>query len=370
MGIVVAPSASAHGAADPSIAAVLDRVALDMPGVSLTVQTTSLGSQFVLENPTPTEATVMSAAGDPLFRIGPEGVLANFRSPDWYTSKLVGGDVTVPPRAVDRGTPVWVRVSQDPAWGWFDHRLHDAVLTDDQKDSMDTLEPFGAWSVPVGYGDRQGTVDGHFEYRPPLGSFVPSLENLEPAPGVRLAALPGNPVPGVSVENRRDQEVIVLGEVGEPFLRLTGEGVEHNELSPTWLAQQSGQIASGGDPAAAPQWVGMGSTPQASFTVRGAEPDLAPAELYAMTGPADVKDWSVAMVIDGQRVDVAGVTTFTPVERGGDATWWWIGGSAVLLLLVGAGLWWWLRRGRSGHDAGPDDHPAPGSHRREVGADR
>lgn len=371
MGVAVAPSASAHGASDPSVAAVLDRVALDMPGVSLTVETTSLGSQFILENPTPTETTVMSTAGDPLFRVGPEGVLANFRSPDWYTSKLVGGDVTVPPRAVDRGSPVWVRVSEDPSWGWFDHRLHDAVLSEDQKASMDTLEPFGAWSVPISHGDRQGTVDGHFEYRPPLGSFVPSLSSNEPVPGLRLTALPGNPVPGLSVDNRTGQEVVVLGEQDEPFLRITGRGAEHNELSPTWLAQQSGQASPGGDAAAPPSWVEMGSSPQVSFTVRQAEPDLPPAELYAMTDSADVKEWTVPLLIDGQRLDVDGVTTFNPADRGsGDSTWWWIGGSVALLVLVGLGLWWWLRRGRPGPDARPGSQPAAGAHRRQVGARR
>ncbi|WP_145981389.1 hypothetical protein [Pseudonocardia sp. HH130629-09] len=366
----MAPSASAHGAADPSIAAVLDRVGIDMPGVDLTVRTTSLGSQFVLENPTPTEVTVTSAAGDPLFRIGPDGVLANFRSPDWYTSKLVGGDVTVPPRAVDRGVPVWVRVSKDPSWGWFDHRLHDAVLSAEQKSSMDTLEAFGAWSVPIGYGDRRGTVDGHFEYRPPLGSFVPHLQESEPAPGIRLIALPGNPVPGVSVENGLDQEVVVLGEVGEPFLRLTTAGAEHNELSPTWLAEQSGQMGAGGDPAAQPRWVGMGRTPQVSFTVRAAEPDLGQADLYAMTDSADVREWTVALLVDGRRIDVSGVTTFNPLDRGGDATWWWIGGIAVLLLTVGTVLWWWSRRGRSGAGTAPDGGPASDARDRRVGRDR
>jgi hypothetical protein len=367
----IAPMASAQAQnGESDVAAVMDR-SPDMPGVNLSVQTTSMGSQFVLDNPTPTEVTVMSQAGDPLFRIGPGGVLANFRSPDWYRSKAVAEEVQIPPRATDRGTPVWVRVSTDPSWGWFDQRLRDANLNDDQKSSMEPLDPFGAWSVPMTFGDKPGTADGHFEYRPAMGSFVPTLSETQPANGVSLTALPGNPTPGVAVNNQGANEIVVLGQAGEPFLRLTPQGAESNEQSPTWLAQQAAPGGPKGDPAAPPQWRSIGQNPQVSFTVPWADTDLPPADLYAMSSSQDVKSWTISMIVDGQRVDVPGVTTFNPADRGGISMWWWVGGAVVLLAVVLVVTWWFLRRRRSSSGSGGNDAGTSmprGSHRAKADA--
>ncbi|WP_132424633.1 hypothetical protein [Pseudonocardia endophytica] len=369
LGIAPVASAQAQGTSS-DIAAVMDR-SPDLAGATLSVQATEMGSQFVLDNPTPTEITVMSTAGDPLFRIGPGGVLANFRSPDWYRSKAVAEEVQIPPRAADRGTPVWVKVSLDPSWGWFDPRLRDATLTDDQKASMDPLDPFGAWSVPVTVGDRPGTADGHFEYRPPMGSFVPTLSETQPADGVSLTALPGNPTPGIGVNNQGAGEIVVLGEAGEPFLKVTQQGAEANEQSPTWLAQQGGAEAAGpkGDPAAPPQWRSLGQSPQVSFTVPWADSDLSPADLYAMSGSQDVQNWTISMIVDGQRFDVPGVTTFNPADRGGISIWWWIGGAVVLLAVVIVGTRWILRRRRTSSGSGGNDAGTSvprGSHRAKA----
>jgi hypothetical protein len=365
-GIALAPAASAHEGTDPEIAAVLDSVTPAMPGVDLTVETTGLGSQFVLANPTPTEVTVLSSAGDPLFRIGPDGVLGNLRSPEWYSSKVPSGSVTVPERATVGGTPVWARVADEPAWGWFDHRLHQATLSPEQKAETDPLEPFGSWSVPLSYGDALGSVDGHFEYRPPVGTFTPELSETTPAPGITLAALPGNPTPAVSIDNAGPSEVVVLGDQDEPYLRITPQGSEANQLSPTWLATQDGAQPPG-DAAAPPAWTPVSTNGRYSFPLERAGPDGDLAELYAATGPEVVREWTLSLLVDGDRVDVDGTTTLTPVEgRGGFWTVWTVGGAIVLGLVVAGAAVWFVRRRRSEPPSGGQH-----AHRREpVGSVR
>ncbi|MGH2757857.1 MAG: hypothetical protein ACRDI3_08720, partial [Actinomycetota bacterium] len=54
----------------------------------------------------------------------------------------------------------------------------------------------------------------------------PAIEGLE----VRVVQLTG---PVLIVTNNTDRTVVILGEEGEPFLRITTKGVETNERSPT-----------------------------------------------------------------------------------------------------------------------------------------
>jgi hypothetical protein len=338
-GLALAPLAQAHEGTDFEIAAVLDQVSPQMPGVTLTVETTPLGSQFVLENPTETEVTVLSSVGDPLFKVGPGGVLGNFRSPEWYTSKVPNGAITIPERAAERGAPVWARVSSDPAWGWFDHRLHTVALTPEQKEVTAPLAELGSWTVPLMYGETLGSVDGHFEFHPRLGSFVPELSDESPAPGVTLTALQGNPRPGVSIANSGSSEVIVLGELGEPYLRITERGTEANGASPTWIASQnpSAQGTQAGDPTVPPQWVSVNLGSQYSFGLPWAEPEQDLAGLYGIKEPTVVRTWSLALVVDGRPIVVDGTTTMIPLGYAPSAwPFWLLVGGAVLALGVGA----------------------------------
>src|SRR6185436_2355742 len=109
--------------------------------------------------------------------------------------------------------------------------------------------------------------------------FEPTLTNTQPAPGVTLTALPGNPTPAISVSNTGPDEVVVLGDQDEPFARITNKGAEANTLSPTWVASQdrAAVATSGADPKAPPRWEAVGNTGQYSFTLDRAGPqqDLA-----------------------------------------------------------------------------------------------
>lgn len=359
--------ARAQEAPDAEIVPVVDRLAPELPGVALTVEPTAGGPQFVLDNPTATEVEVLSTAGDPLFRIGPDGVLANFRSPDWYRSKQPGAVATVPDRAVDKGVPVWVRVSQTPAWGWFDQRLVPDPGTAAQKADAEPLQSFGTWSVPLRHGDAVGAAEGHFEYRPALGTFVPTLDTTTPAPGVTLTALAGNPVPAIAVDYSGTGEVVVLGDEGEPYLRVTAQGSEANTLSPTWRATRPAQLTGRpADAAAAPDWEQVGTTGLQSFAFPAAGPGQDLAALYALTDAAVVREWSVTLVVDGERVVVPGRTTLTPVGAdAGPGVWTWLGLVVAVLAVALAAAWWLLRRGRR-----PVGGTPPAAPREPVGTRR
>ncbi|HVL84123.1 MAG TPA: hypothetical protein VM367_07555 [Pseudonocardia sp.] len=350
-GMLLAPAALAHNSPDQDVLPVIDRITPEMEGVTISIETTPLGSQFVVENPTETEVTILSSVGDPLYRIGPEGVLGNFRSPEWYTGKVPDGAITIPERAAERGTPVWARVNTDPAWGWFDHRLHAVGVEPERKAELAPLAELGTWSVPVQFGGQLGAIEGHYEFRPPVGQFVASISETEPAPGVTLLALQGNPTPGLSIDNNGSSEVIVLGDEGEPYLRITPAGTEANALSRTWVTSQDPSAVAGRglDPAAPPQWVPANAGSQYSIVLRRAEPEQDLAELYAIESPTVVREWTVSMIIDGRPVEIQGETTMTPV--GYEPSVWWtvlyVVGAVLVAGAVMTGLWWFVARRRS-----------------------
>ena len=373
LGVLVgAPSALADSEADPLIAAVVDHVTPGVPGVTVDSVLTNLGPQFVVDNPTRTEFVVLSSAGDPFLRIGPLGVLANIRSPQWYTSKTPAAGVSIPPQAVDHAVPLWGRVSDTPQWGWYDPRLQAPQLTPAQVATATPLQHLGDWSVPVQYGGTLGAIAGHFEYRPPLGQFDSSVSQTQPLPSVTLAVLRGNPTPALSVTNTGDTDVSVLGDAGEPFLIIGPSGTRANNLSPTWFALQNADdqqsLRDSGvrpDAHAAPQWVAAGGGAQYSFVLNRANPTVGLATLYAASGPTVVSNWTVTLRSGGRRIDVTGTTTLRPAGDRGRGRWQspllWVGIGIALVLLAAALV---LRR-RSRRRA-----PARRAARDPVGADR
>jgi hypothetical protein len=372
--LVGAPVALADSATDPLIAAVVDHVTPGVPGVTVDAVLTDLGPQFVVDNPTRTELVVLSSAGDPFLRIGPLGVLANIRSPQWYTSKTPAAGISIPPQAVDHAVPLWGRVSDTPQWGWYDSRLQAPQLTPAQVATATPLQHLGDWTVPVQYGGTLGAFAGHFEYRPPLGQFDSAVSQTQPLPAVTLTVLPGNPTPALSVINSGGTDVSVLGDAGEPFLTIGPGGTRANNLSPTWFALQNADdqqsLRDSGvrpDAHAAPQWVAAGGGGQYSFVLNRAKPTADLATLYAASGPTVVSNWTVTLRSGGTRVDVAGTTTLRPAgDRG--PVWWqspllWVGIGIALVLL--AAVLVLLRRRRSRRRA-----PARRAPRDPVGADR
>ncbi|MEV4136159.1 hypothetical protein AB0J72_28815 [Dactylosporangium sp. NPDC049742] len=137
-------------------------------------------------------------------------------------------------------------------------------------------------------------------------------------PGVTVRAVEG----GARLELRSasDRTVVVLGMQGEPFLRISGDGVAENRGSPTWAASRSLTGTVKGAASAAPQWHQVSR----QRTVRWH--DERARELPA-------RAWSVPLEIDGTTPGIIrGVVTKAEPPATG---WWW---SGALLAAVAIGL--------------------------------
>ncbi|WP_432829054.1 hypothetical protein [Dactylosporangium sp. CA-092794] len=142
-------------------------------------------------------------------------------------------------------------------------------------------------------------------------------------PGVEVRAVEG----GARLElvNRSGREVVVLGLQGEPFLRVSADGVDENRESPTWFASRALRGgAVGGDAAAAAEWHRVAGVPVVRWH------DERAREL-------PVREWSVPLLVDGLEPGIVrGSVEAATVPRTG---WWWAG--SVLGAVVVGLLWRW-----------------------------
>ncbi len=134
-------------------------------------------------------------------------------------------------------------------------------------------------------------------------------------------------------------EVVVLGEAGEPFLRLTPNGVELNEDSPyAWRTlDRRGitEVPADADGVAAPRWKQVSDEPVAIYhehRMQWTELDP-PAEVAAAPDRQQrLRDWSVPLVVDGSPTDLTGTLDYVP----GPSPWVWL--PVGLLALVAAAV--------------------------------
>ena len=115
---------------------------------------------------------VLSVPGDadePFLRIGPEGVLANLRSPTYYTSG--GSSIAKVPETADAGAaPRWKKVSPHPVWAWLERR---AALPAElyQRDALGTdRRTVLEWTTQYHLGGEPLPVTGHVEWVPPVAA--------------------------------------------------------------------------------------------------------------------------------------------------------------------------------------------------------
>jgi hypothetical protein len=134
----------------------------------------------------------------------------------------------------------------------------------------------------------------------------------------------------VRVTNQGAAEIAVAGYRGEPFLRLSQNRVQVNELSTT--AAETGQtrgIPVPGDPAIAPRWVQLREENSATWT---------DARIDAPAGPATASEsWQLPLIVDGQQVTVSGTRERIPPP----APWPWVG--ALVLLAAAIAAIGWMR---------------------------
>jgi hypothetical protein len=132
----------------------------------------------------------------------------------------------------------------------------------------------------------------------------------------------------VRVTNQGAAAVVVRGYHGEPFLRLSGNQVQANELSATAAETvQSQRAVPSADPTAEPRWVRLQDGNSATWTDAriAAPPASRPAAM----------SWTLPLVVDGQQVVVAGTTDRVLPP----SPWPWLAGLVLIGIAVAALGW-------------------------------
>jgi hypothetical protein len=155
------------------------------------------------------------------------------------------------------------------------------------------------------YGHTGGRISTDYEAR---------IVGLTPArPGVSARVLEGDQKLELSVSP--SHVVVVLGILGEPFLRFSAAGVEANAGSPT--AWNSGIVrpADAKPRARAPAWHRI----TGGHVFAWHENRLRPRTITAAGGPGPrrIAGWSIPMLVDGRRAALVGSEWYAPAPATG-----------------------------------------------------
>lgn len=134
----------------------------------------------------------------------------------------------------------------------------------------------------------------------------------------------------VRLTNQAAAEIVVLGYRGEPFLRLSENRVQVNELSST--AAETGQVqnaAASEDPATEPRWTTQREGDQLTWSDARLD---APPESAGESG-----SWELPLIVDGQQVTVLGTRDLVPPP------WPWPWAAALVLFAVAVSTLGWVR---------------------------
>ena len=317
-----ASPASAHQV-PAGVRSVFDKVVPSVPSIQVNV-VFSLAEQLVVLNPTATPLEILGNDGVPFIRVSSAGVDANLASPDWYETRNPGGIVELPPGTAAGASPRFVKVSSEPSWGWFDHRLHPASTYKIPSGASGHIR-LAAWSIPMRYADQALAAEGHVEFVRLTGRLVPAFLPFPkelPAKDLTMQPSAGR-VPSVFAEWKGSQTLTLLDGTDRPFIRLSPKGAEVDEASPTWAltAEANGNataddmLGNGGTP----RWKSVDTEPRITWLEpRAAFPQEEPdPEIVRAAKPAVVADWVVPAKIDDTPIELAGTTTWEPVASQG-----------------------------------------------------
>jgi hypothetical protein len=217
--------------------------------------------------------------------------------------------VISPARPADKVDP---RRSGSAGEGWFVLRLWGCLLL---------VVVVGLVAPgPAAAHLKSGTLSTDFEAR--VGEFRPA------AAGLVARVLDGDQRLQLRVSPRR--VVVVLGLLGEPFLRFSPAGVEANLASPT---ASSARVVSSRDAVASRgvRWRRLSR----GHVLAWHEGRLRP--MQAVRGPASgprvVATWSIPLIVDGHRARLVGTEWFAA----GPSLWPWLVAGALLAASGGAG---------------------------------
>lgn len=342
--------ALAHGG-DGLTQPIFEAMAPTVAGVTVEVAY-SANYQLIVSNTTPQPVTFLADSGEPFLEIGPDGVRGNFASPTFYDTNDPGGRSAFPPQAKPGPDvpPIWRKLSRQPNWGWYDHRLHPAeryVPAEIQRAKK--VAVLGRWKVPLRLGDQAGELLGRFEYRLPTGAYsMVQKSSQTPAPQVTMQVVSASTVPAIFVKNESQEPVVILGKADEPFARIGPNISEVNVHSPTWTEIQQAQgkdPSDEADPAVEPKWQEVAATPAWNWLeFRAAAPKGDPPAQIVQRGKATtIKTWSIPYLIGSRRGTIEGITEFVPIavlekRAGVGSAGGSDGGGSNLPLYAGAGL--------------------------------
>lgn len=141
----------------------------------------------------------------------------------------------------------------------------------------------------------------------------------------------------VRVTNQGAAEIVILGYRGEPFLLLSQNRVQVNELSSTAAetGQTQGSVAfqdpATQDPATGPRWVELRDGDGATWT----DARIDPPPQDALQSERASESWELPLVVDGQQATVLGTRELIPPPP----TWPWVAALGLLATAVAAIGW-------------------------------
>ncbi|MDQ1439088.1 MAG: hypothetical protein QOK43_2717 [Acidimicrobiaceae bacterium] len=313
--------------------AVIDSITPRLPKGVVIEARISVADQLVVQNATSTDLIVLGEQGEPFLRIGPQGAFANLKSPTWYKSNDPTG-AAIPPKDADPAAePVFGRMTSEPAWGWFDHRLHRGVMATPPAVKNRKPVRLESWTVPMRYGDQAVTVKGHREYQFPSGDWEAKITRVPD--GLKAMAF-SSQIPLLSVFGvpADGPTVVVLGEADEPMARFAGGKVEVNEASPTWTFTAE---AKGGHQPTGP----VGSREPARWVAQSSDQVLwldRRAQFFTPDGQGRKglkKTWRLPVQVGDKRVEIVGETRWQESQLPGQSG---RGGSMPWPVVIGVGL--------------------------------
>ena len=311
--LAVAAPVLAHGGRiglvpvlDPPDEALPDEVEVRVVG-------TQVSSLLEVVNPTDEVLEVQQADGTPWLRISATGVEVASAAVDTYaTTNPTGG--SVPNDVLDGAREnSWVRVTDEPQWSWFEHRMHPEGIAPTAAAAEGAAELLD-WAVDATYGGTDVVISGTLELRPPTGTISAELTSDVPE-GIELQALPGG-VPGLLLALDGASEVVVVGVSGEDYLRYGPDGVEVDVASPTHRAVEAARgnaLPPLKGPAAADWQQVTAASTHAWLETRARAPIDIPQDVRTGGERVDLVSWEVPLRVDGAPVVVAGVTRWEPL---------------------------------------------------------
>lgn len=276
---------------------VLDRVTPQIDGLELRVVHLD-GPAIAVRNLSGSIVTVLGEDGEPFLKIGPRGVFANVASATTYRSIDPQAD-EVPPGIGARSG--WAKLSDDPAWSWFDPRLMPAPNR-------------SGWRIAMRAGTDTVVASGSYEPLQGHGHFVTDADT--PAVrGLDLRLLQGT-IPAVFVRNETGRVLLVPGRAGEPFLEIGPGGVRANLMSPSYYsggAQRIAPMPRWVDPDAAPRWKRVSAQPVWGWLDQRA---ALPVELQqrSLLGPhmRTIHRWTIEMTLGTELLPLTGRVEWVP----------------------------------------------------------